>query len=185
MLHTKKLALSGIFAGLALALMWLISFFPSMDYALPALAGLLSVPLLLEFGTGWALGAYAVAGMLSFLLLPNKIVPLLYVAFLGYYPILKVALARRLPRWAEFLVLLLVFNASVTGCLFLGARLFGLPLEEELFSGMPAFLAQYALPVLFGMGNLGFISYNYATRNMLRVYEKKWRKKLQRVLRGN
>ncbi|MDR3313185.1 MAG: hypothetical protein LBS96_01865 [Oscillospiraceae bacterium] len=182
--QTKKLALSGVFTGLALALMWLISFFPAMDYALPAAAGLVAVPVTLELGRGWAWGGFFAAALLALLLLPNKAVPLLYAAFFGYYPILKSLLAQHLPRWAELLLLLAVFNAAMVGGFFLGARLFGLQ-PKEMDDGLGALLGRYAPLAMLAAGNLGFLAFDYAVGNFCRVYAKKWRKKLQRVLRGN
>lgn len=178
--QTKKLALSGVFAGLALAMMWLVSFIPAMDYALPAAAGLVAVPIIAELGLGWAGGVFLTAAPLAMLLLPNKTVPLLYAAFFGYYPILKAFLARHVPRWAERLLLQLVFNAAAVGSAYVGTRLLGLEPDE-----MPAFLGVYAPLVMLACVNLAFLAFDYCTANFWRMYEKKWRKKLQRALRGN
>ncbi len=178
--QTKKVALSGVFAGLALALMWLVSLVPAMDYALPAMAGLVAIPIIPELGRGWAAGVYLTAAVLSMLLLPNKIVPLLYAAFFGYYPILKSFLAQRLPGWAQRLLLLLVFNAAAVGSVYIGARLFGLELEE-----MPASFGIYAPLVMLAAANFAFLLFDFTVGNISRLYEKKWRKKLQRALRGN
>lgn len=178
--QTKKLALCGVFAGLSLAIMWMISFIPAMDYALPAMAGLLVIPVISEYGRRWALGVYLAAGILGMLLVPNKIVPLLYVGFFGYYPILKSLFARRLPLWAERLLLQGIFNVAAVSAVLLGGWLFGIEGDDML-----GFLGPYAPLVMLLCANIAFFAFDYAIGNFWRVYDKKWRKKLQRMLRGN
>jgi hypothetical protein len=180
MTHTKKLALCGVFAGLTLALMWMVSFVPSMDYALPAMAGMLSLLLVLELNRLWAFGVYAAAALLCCLLLPAKTVALLYAVFFGYYPILKSLLEEKLPRWLEWVLKMLVFNATMVGAYLLAVELFGLDMEDfgETFG-------RYAKAILLAVGNMAFIVYDYfILTSFIAIYNKRWRKKLQKLYRN-
>jgi len=174
----KSLALCGIFAGLTLALMWVFSFVPSMDYALPAAAGVLTLLLVAELGASWALGVYLAAGTLSVLLLPGRGAALFYAMFFGYYPILKSVLERRLPAALAWLCKFAVFNAAGIASYTLATRVFGIDLSD--FG--PAF-AQYAEAFMLGVGNLAFWMYDFMILStFLQLYRRRWQKRLRRLM---
>ncbi|MCL2107392.1 MAG: hypothetical protein FWH26_10110 [Oscillospiraceae bacterium] len=178
MTHTKKTALCGVFAGLSLALLWVFSFIPSLEYALPAAAGMLILCIVLEVDRLWALMAYAVSAVLAMLLLPEKTVPLLYTLFFGYFPVLKSLLEQRLPRLVEIPVKFAVFNATMIAVYYIGTFLFGLEFDDfgEKFG-------QYAPWVLLALGNLIFVIYDFMVlNNFIRVYRRHWQKRLRKLL---
>jgi len=178
MTKIKSLALSGVFAGLSLALMWTGSFIPSMDYALPAMAGMLTLLLVLELNSLWALGVYAAAAALSLLLLPTKGVPLLYAMFFGYYPALKSTLERRLPAWLAWICKLAAFNAAVVSAYVLATKVFNIDLDDfgETFG-------RWAKIVMLAVGNFSFWMYDYMVLSVFAgLYRKRWRKKLHKLM---
>lgn len=178
MSYTKKLALSGVFAGLALALMWIVSFVPSMDYALPAAAGMLTMLLVVEVGPSWSMGVYVVAATLALLLLPNKSAALFYAMFFGYYPALKALLERRLPVWLGWICKFAVFNGTIVSAYLLAVRVFGVDLDDFGEFG------RYAELVLLATGNLAFFVYDKMVLSVFwMLYQRRWRKKLQHLLR--
>ena len=63
-------------------------------FALPALAGLLMIMIVIEMGARWAWPTFAVVAILSVFFVPDKQAALLYVIFFGYYPILKALIER-------------------------------------------------------------------------------------------
>jgi hypothetical protein len=177
-MNTKKLALCGVFAGLALALMWMISFVPSMDYALPAMAGMLTLLLVTEAGSAWAIGVYFAVAVLALLLLPNKGVALLYAALFGYYPVVKLQLEHRLPAWIVWMLKFLLFNAAVILAYYLAVAVFGVELDDfgETFG-------KYAKAVTLAIGNVAFWTYDMMILSTFAgLWKKRWRKKLQRWL---
>ncbi|MDR2753748.1 MAG: hypothetical protein LBB50_05520 [Oscillospiraceae bacterium] len=179
MTQTKKLALCGVFAGLAVALLWVLSFVPSLEYALPALAGLLTLLVVAEAGPLWALGTYLTAAVLALLLLPEKTVALLYAALFGYYPAVKHLLERRLPAWVAFLIKTALFNLAVVGVYFLSVYLFGVALEDfgETFG-------KFAKAITLGLGNVTFWLYDKAILTSFSIlWKRSWRKKLQRWMK--
>jgi len=179
MSHTKKLALSGVFAGLVMALMWALSFLPSMDYALPAIAGMVSLLLVLEIGRVWAAAVYVAASVLCALLLPNKGVALFYAAFFGYYPILKSLLEERLPRWLSWACKFAVFNGAMVGGYVLATKLFGMDLEDfgETFG-------RFAKAIMLAIGNATFLVYDIMVLSAFTLlFNRRWRKKLRHLMK--
>ena len=178
MTKIKSLALSGVFAGLTLALMWTGSFLPSMDYALPALAGALTLVLVLELNAAWAVGVYAAATALSLLLLPVKGAALLYAMFFGYYPALKTLLEGKLPAWLSWICKFAVFNAAVISSYALATYVFNIDLEDfgETFG-------RYAKVIMLAVGNFTFWMYDYMVLSVFAgLYRRHWRKRLHKLM---
>jgi len=178
MSHTKKLALSGVFAGLVLAVMWVFSFVPYMDYALPAIAGMVSLLLVMEIGRVWSTAVYAASAVLCALLLPQKGVALFYIAFFGYYPILKSLLEDKLPKWLGWILKLAAFNAAMAGAYVLATRLFGIELDDfgEAFG-------RYAKAFMLAVGNFAYIVYDIMVLTAFTMlYNRVWRKKLRHLM---
>ena len=179
MSHTKKLALCGVFAGLTLALMWTGSFVPSMEYALPAMAGMLSVLLVVELNRLWAAAVYAAAAVLCFLLLPSKSVALFYAVFFGYYPILKTLLEEKLPKWLSIPCKFALFNLTMVGAYLLATKLFNLELDDfgEEFG-------RFTKLFMLALGNAAFVMYDFfVLSSFITLYRKRWRKKLRHIMR--
>ena len=90
--ESRKIALSGVFGSLAAVLMLMGGILPLATYVAPALAGILIVPVAIEFGikTGYVL--CAVIGLLSLFVVPDKEMSLIFVFFLGFYPLLKASI---------------------------------------------------------------------------------------------
>lgn len=80
---SSKTALGGIVAALSLSLMFLISIIPMFTYAVPAAASMLLIPIVIEISKKWALGVYFAISLLGLIIVPNKEVAVIYVAFLA------------------------------------------------------------------------------------------------------
>lgn len=129
---TKSIAFGGVICALAVVVLFLSAFFPTLDYSLPAISGILLISVVIEYGYKSALLCFAAVSLLALLLLPNKEVALLFVCFFGYYPILKGRLEQLKSRPAEWLLKLLVLNAGAL--VFFGAAI--------LLTGTSQLLAQ-------------------------------------------
>ena len=179
MSHTKKLALSGVFAGLTVAVLWVFSLVPYVDYALPAIAGMVTLLLVLEIGRVWSAAVYLAAAVLCNLLLPNKSIALFYAAFFGYYPILKSLLEDKLPKWLAWLCKFAVFNAAMVGAYVLATKLFDMELEDfgETFG-------KFAKAIMLMVGNAAFAVFDtMVLSTFIVLYNRRWRKKLRRLMR--
>ena len=167
-----------MFAGLTLAMMWTGSFIPSMDYALPAMAGGFTLLLVMELNAAWALGVYAAAAVLSLFLLPAKGVALLYAMFFGYYPVLKLFLEAKLPAWLAWACKFAVFNAAVVSAYMLATYVFNIDLDDfgETFG-------RWAKAIMLAVGNFSFWMYDYMVMSVFAgLYRRHWRKRLRKLM---
>ncbi len=103
-------------SALGVVLLLLGSFVEVMDIAMAALASLLCIFAVVEYGGAAPWLVYAVTGILSLILLPNKTPAAMYVVFLGYYPIIKEKL-EMLKKPISWLLKELIFNASLVALL--------------------------------------------------------------------
>ena len=88
MKNSMKVAFCGVMAALSLVVMLLAGVVPVATVALPAVAGCLLIPVVVEAGLAWGFGVYGVCSVLAFLLVPDREAFLFYALFFGYYPVL-------------------------------------------------------------------------------------------------
>ena len=86
--QSTRMALSGMLVALSVVLMLTGGLIPVMTYVSPLLAGLLLLPLLLEFGAATAWTAWGAAALVVLLLGIDREAAFFYL-FFGYYPIIK------------------------------------------------------------------------------------------------
>jgi len=149
---TRAVTLSALFSALSLVVLYIASISPTGQIGIVALASLFVAAAVIELGVSSALNVYAVSSALAMLLLPNRIAPLLYVSFFGYYPVVKSLIERiesAVLRWA---LKLAVFNAALTAVWFmLGELVFDFG-ELEI----PLALVYLGGSVIFAVYDFGF-----------------------------
>lgn len=99
-------------AALGAVIMIAGGFFGVMTYAAPLIAAAFLIPVMLEFGSGAAMLAYAATAAVTALISPDKELAFFYV-FIGYYPVLKRTIDRLRIRSLRFFLKLVFFAASV------------------------------------------------------------------------
>ena len=175
--ESRKIALSGVFGSLAAVLMLMGGILPLATYVAPALAGILIVPVAIEFGikTGYVL--YAAIGLLSLFVVPDKEMSLIFVFFLGFYPLLKASIERMRSRAAQWAVKLAVFNACIVGMYGIILFLFpiGAVVEEFESMGIPF------TGLLLLMGNVTFVIYDVAVARIIGLYCARFRATLLKM----
>ena len=82
-------------------------------YTLPAMAGMLTMLAVVEIDKKWAIGSYVATSLIGLLFVANKEAVVYYVAFFGYYPVVKALLESKMPRVAEYILKFLIFNVSI------------------------------------------------------------------------
>ena len=118
---SRPLAYGAVSAALGVVLLYAASLLPTGKIAAVIAASLAAAFLRLRFDGRWALGCFAVTGLLGLLALPTKAPAILYLGFFGYYPILKMRVERlSAPVW-RWVVKLLCFNL-VMAALYLAFR---------------------------------------------------------------
>lgn len=151
-------------------------------YALPAMAGMLTMFAVVEIDKKWAIGSYVATSFIGLLFVANKEAVMYYVAFFGYYPVVKAILESKLPRVAEYILKFLIFNVSIVISGVVLVKVFGMPYADLLgIDGESAFFTKYALPIMLGMGNVVFILYDVALTRLITAYIYVWQKKFRKL----
>ena len=167
MKSAKRLAMAGIFSALCVVFLFVGSLFQTLDLSAAAIASIVVLVAYIELGRGWAIGVYAVAAILSMLLVPYKTAAAVFTFFVGFYPILKVTLNAIKPKWLSYAVRILCFNAFLSLLILVSTNLLGI---EEDFLGFGF--------VIYGMANLAFIVFDFALERLSVVYASRIRPKL-------
>ena len=171
-----RVALGGICSAVCLLAMFSSGFLPMLDYTIPTFAGFLMVVMIVEADKKWAWATYAAVSLLCVFVTPNYEASLLFILFMGYYPILKWDLDKREKRFWPRVIKFLVFNLALV--VFYNAATL-LVAGEDMLEGME-FFGKYALPVLWLMANVFFLVYDHALTQLIQIYIYWFRKKILR-----
>lgn len=177
MKQTSKTALGGIVSALSVTLMLLTAVIPFMTYAIPLLAGALLILMVIEINKKWAFFVYAAVSLLSVFVVPDKEAATFYIAFFGYYPIIKSSLEKHLPIVVEWLVKLVIFNAAVVGAYFVSVKLLGIPFEDMQELG------KYGIPLVLALANFTFVMYDIMLTKLVTLYLCKFRKTFKKIFK--
>lgn len=174
MRQSGKVALGGIMGALSLVFM-LLTVIPVGSYALPAVAGAVLIPVVIEagIGTGWMV--YGAVALLSLIIAPDMEAKVLFLSFFGYYPILKSVLERIHKRWIEWLVKLAIFNSAMILSYVLLLFVFHLSMDEFIFGGVNLIF------VFLLIGNVVFLIYDLALTSVISSYFRVLHPKLSRI----
>ncbi len=151
-------ALGGVLAAGSLAVLWLACVVPSGRLGLAAAAGLFPMAGVLAAGRAAGYLCWAAGGILGLILLPDKGVALLYLAFLGLYPVVKGRIESLRRRSAEWVLKLVFFNGVLT--------LFWFLLQGLFLPDPPHWLGENSL-LLYAVGNLVFVVYDVGLSKLI------------------
>ena len=172
-----KIAFCGITAALSLVIL-LMTIIPVTEISLAALAGIVIIPVVIEFGRKTGLVVFAVVGALALLLIPTLEGKALYIAFFGYYPVLKSALeSRRLPRLAEWGIKFVLFNVAIVAAYWLMLNVFSLPKDSFQIGGVSL------LWVFLLIGNAVFFIYDRCLTGLIFKYMTAWQPRVRRLFK--
>ena len=167
-MHSKSvpIAFGGIVSALSLLCMFLSGVFPFAEYSCPALAGILLVALVIDFGKKTAWIAYAAVAALCLFITPNKEAAVLFIAFLGYYPILKSNLEQIKSRVLEWILKIALFNVACVSAYLVIIYAFGMvELLDEMSMGFA-----WGIYAFWVLANVVFVVYDIAVSQVINVY---------------
>ena len=167
-------ALGGICSAVCVFTMFLSGFLPMFGYTIPAFAGFMMVVMVVETSIGWAMATYCSVSLLCIFVTPNYESSLLFILFMGYYPILKYSLDRHVKKPVRIAIKLIVYNAAIV--LFYMAFKF-IFTAVDMMEGLERF-GKYAPLVLWLMANGVLPVYDYALTQLTEVYTTWFRKKI-------
>lgn len=171
-----KIALGGVISALCLVFMFMSGLFPLLDYAIPTFAGFLMVIMIVETSAAWAFTTYVAVSVLAVLITPNLQCSLLFVMFMGYYPILKYFLDKLKMRPLAWVIKFAVFNAAVLLFYWLFQFVF---MTENMLEGLERF-GQYAGAVMLAGANMFFLLYDRLVGQLTEIYVNWFRKSILR-----
>lgn len=169
--------MGGITAALSLVMMISVAIVPFMTYALPAIAGALTVFMVVEVDKKWAFGVYAAVAILGMFLVPEKEVAVMYLALFGYYPIVKALIESKIPAVVGWLLKIILFEITMVVSYILMIKFMGVTIDEM------DTLGKLAIPILLGAGTLAFIIYDFALTRLVSIYTRNWRKHFRRYFK--
>lgn len=177
---STQVALGGVCASLSLVFMFMTGLIPFATYALPAMAGVILIAVVMENGYPTAVLVYAAVSLLSLFIVPDKEAAIMFVAIFGYYPILKGKLEKIKFRPVEYLVKFLIFNGAATAAYLVVIFVLGM---KDILEEMGPF-GKYAPFFLLGLGNIMFLMYDFALSQIIVVYDKVFRPKIIKQFRS-
>ena len=178
MKSVKKVALGGMVAALCIVLMMLTGLLPMAEFALPALAGVLLIMLVVEISPKWAFLVYLAVAILSLLLAPSKDSAVFFTALLGWYPIAKSKLENIKKPVLEWVWKVLIFNISIGAGLAAAVYMFRLSDYVEILQD-----AVWMLVLGWLFLNAVFVIYDIALTRLITAYIKWFRPKyIQKIM---
>ncbi len=171
-----RISLGGIISAVCLMLMFCTGMFPMLDYTIPAFAGFLMVVMIVETSPKWAVTTYFVVSALCLVITPNYEATMLFILFMGYYPILKFYLDQLRNKIFSWTVKYVVFNFAAVIFFLAFQYVFT---SVDLLEGMDVF-GRFALPLLWLMGNAFFWLYDKVLGQLVDLYVNWFRKKILR-----
>ena len=173
MKKTSKVALCGILAALQIVVM-LVAYFPYLTFALPAIAGCLAIPVVIEVGKKYAVATYVSVAVLSFMLC-EKEASTYYIFLFGYYPVLKAVIEKAKSKVLQWIAKTSTSCVSFVLAYYLSS--FVLQIELETLGDFGKFSVLILLLLFVAM----FVVYDFAVSNVVRLYIVRFRKLVKKI----
>ena len=116
----RALAYSSLSAAAGVTALYLGSVLPGARISILCIAALGTAFAALSCSARWALCCYAVTGVLSLLILPEKTIAFIYMLLPGYYPVFKLRAERFGNGWARWGLKLALFHAAFAAAVLIG-----------------------------------------------------------------
>ena len=161
-MKTKKLTFCGISAALATVIM-IAAYFPYVTYAVPCVASLIIMAVVIELGNKYAFLTYLVSVLPVFFFceIESK---LLYICFLGFYPVLKAIFEKIKNLPLEILLKFVSFNLAIAVVYLFSTLLLGIPFDDM------GELGKYGGIILIALANITFLLYDICISKMSIFY---------------
>lgn len=168
--HSMRIAYCGMLCALSVVLMLTGGLIPIMTYVSPLAAGVLLLPILLDFGAKSAWTAWGATALIVLMLGVDKEAAFFYL-FLGYYPVLK----WRIDRLPSKPVRLCIKAAIFASALAVMYSLLAFLLHMEAVLADFAELGQVMTAVFFVLMVVCLLMYDRLLLPLMYLYDKKLR----------
>lgn len=172
---TQRIAIGGLLTAFSTVMIILAGIVPSGTFTFPAAAGIIIGILSFTAGKSYAWASFFIVALLSFVICPNKEASLCFTLFLGFYPLAKELIEKLRLKPVQYVIKLLLFNASAVTIYFLLLFVFSMPEDSFEFFGI-------SVPGLFLLAlNVVFLIYDLAITMFLMVYKEKINKFVTKI----
>lgn len=176
-MKTKQITFCALMAALTAVIMQL-AWFPYITYAVPCVASLTIMVVTIEYNKRWAILTYVIS-LLPIMLFCEGEAKLLFLCFMGFYPILKALLERLKSRPLEYIIKIICFNLSVLAIYLLSTFVFGVSYDDL------GELGKYGAAVFIALANITFIAYDFCITKMAEYYLLKFHSTVEKMLKKN
>ncbi len=173
--NAKKITLAAAATALSVVMLYLGALLSVADLAAVVLSSLLSLVVLLQLGGAYPYMVYVGTSLLSFLFFfsMDPLLPLLYTAFGGIYPLLRFKI-EKLPRLFRYPLRFLWFNGVAVGAYLLSLYVFMLETAE---------ISPWLLLGGLLLANVTFFLYDVVIVRFTRFYFVRIEPRLRRLLK--
>lgn len=180
---TRRMVTCALLCALAVVSLGLGALIELFDLTAAALAALILFPILLCYGTRYALLSYAVTAVLGVVLMPHSLGSWMFVALTGYYPLVKGKLDK-LPRILAWILKI----ALVAAVLFAYLALFYFIMmggRGNFFDALILGLGEGEGSALMAWAAVGLMVFTYVLFDilidrLLILYYLRWKKRVEK-----
>jgi len=168
---STQVALGGLASSLCLLLMFMTGLIPFSTFAVPALAGMVLIAVVIENGYKAAALVYIATSFLSVFIVPDREAAMIFIFFFGYYPILKGKIEKFKSKILELTLKFFIFNISVVLAYVFIINILGI---DDVLDNIGV-IGKYSPLILLALGNIVFVIYDFALTNIIYIYIYKFR----------
>lgn len=158
--NAKPVVYAAILGALSLICLYAGVLLPTGRWGIVALAGLMPAAAVISAGMLSGLICWLGVSVLAFLMIPDKLIALLFAVLFGLYPIVKCVIERLRKRGVEYLLKLIFFNLSFSVVF--------LAMKTAMLDSLPVALS--VVWVLYLAGNVVFLVYDYGFTKLISLY---------------
>lgn len=155
----------------------LVSYFPYLTYAVPAVAGMFMMIPLIEIGPAYSFGCYAVSSVLA-LIMGEPESSVLYVCLFGFYPIIKALIERINNTFVQWAVKFAVFNICVLAFYFIASFIFSVSFDDLGNFG------RYGAYAFLLFCNAAFVLYDIALSRVAGLYYRRFHPRISKIFKA-
>ena len=110
---SKQISLGAMVTIFSIILMYMTSIIPTAKIFLVSLSSFLTAMLIIEVGISTAITSFLATSILGFILVPNKLLLIPYITFLGYYAVVKLYIEKLDKLILEWIIKIVIFNMAL------------------------------------------------------------------------
>lgn len=148
-MKSQKIATCGLLCALSLLFLYITSVVPSGKLAMICISSLCIGLCVALVNVRFSVIAYFTVSLLGFTMLPNKIIPLMFILFFGNYPITKLFLEKISNIYIMWLFKIIVFNIYAVITYFVISIFINVEID-------------IAIPIIILIANVAYLIYDFA-----------------------